>query len=85
MISSYYLINPTDIDVCRQCAPSEGEANELFQVSVSSCGEKAIVQANWINSEAMNEIGTYLGDLKENGNAPQAVHDEVKSWNVIQE
>lgn len=76
----YYLINASDIDKAKQYAPTEGLPNQLFQCCISNDGTKAIVQADWTDKAAMDALGTSLGELQPDGNASQAVYDELATY-----
>lgn len=80
MANAYYLIPVDRIDDARQLAPSEGLPNQLFQVGYSPDGAKAIVQADWLDENLMNELGICLGEMQDDGFAPQAVYDEQETW-----
>ncbi|MHB1418496.1 MAG: hypothetical protein ACYCX4_02750 [Bacillota bacterium] len=77
MSNSYYLVAAENIEAARALAPTQGEPNQLFQIHVSPDGTQAIVQADWTDDAAMALLGTYLGDLQENGSASQGVYDET--------
>lgn len=93
-MNRYYLLNLTwviedevtyspELVQARSLAPSEGLPNKLFQCSISSDKTKAIVQAEWTDIEAMDALGTSLGELQSDGSAPQAVFDEQVTWEVV--
>jgi len=84
-MNAYYLTDVDKIEQAKQYAPTTGLPNQLFQVIVSPNNTKAIVQADWTDVEAMNSIGTFLGELQPDGSAPQAVHEELTKpeWQPI--
>ena len=55
----YYLIKASDVETMNY-APINGSPNQLFQYRISDNG-KAIVQAEWINTEWLEVNGTFLG------------------------
>jgi hypothetical protein len=83
MANTYYLINAEDIENAKRYAPSEGLPNQLFQFSLSPDNIKAIVQADWVDNEVMETLGTNLGNLQLDGSAPQAVYNVITSWHAM--
>ena len=83
----YYLIPASAIEQARQYAPTEGEPHEVFQVRLSVDGSMAVVQACWIDLDAMDRLGTRLGKLLPNGQAEEAVYEVLSGpiWQYPEE
>lgn len=70
----YYVIDAAKVDEARKYAPTEGLPNQLFQLSYSPSGAKAVVQAEWLDVAAMDLLGVRIGALLASGQAEASVY-----------
>ena len=80
----YYVIDAAKVDEARKYAPTEGLPNQLFQLSYSPSGAKAVVQAEWTDVAAMDALGERIGSLLASGQAESSVYaySASKEWAV---
>lgn len=78
-LNLYYLVSANKVAESARYARLEGLPNQCLQVAYSPRLTKAIVQAEWMDVEAMDAIGTRLGALLPSGFAEQAVYDYLSS------
>ena len=78
----YYAIPAEKVEEAKQYAPTEGLPNQRFGCVLNPAETKAIVQAEWVDVEAMDAIGTRLGALLPTGQAEASVYAflESKEW-----
>lgn len=79
IMNLYYVVDASKVDEARGYAPTEGLPNQLFQVAYSPSETKAVVQAEWTDTEAMNALGVSIGVLLPSGQAEQSVYDFLAS------